>query len=163
MTDAVFARLRHLLAEDEITAAHAVHALRQLALHIDDLEIDMPRARAKLLRFVEHGAVRAVFSEPAAGNIARLLRCGKAVTGKARAAIDSLLAEYLVNEDLMEAALALEEMGIEELAHEVVTRGVRLAMDRGPRERELISVLIATFSGTELERAHVELAFEVLL
>ncbi len=39
---------------------------------------------------------------------------------------------------------------MQELNHELVSRGVLLAMERGARERELMSIMIASFSGTVL-------------
>ncbi len=37
---------------------------------------------------------------------------------------------------------------MQELNHELVSRGVLLAMERGAKERELMSIMIASFSGT---------------
>jgi hypothetical protein len=160
---AIVALLRHLLAAGDITTAHALHALRQLVIHIDDLLIDVPRAREQLQLFAAHGNVRSVFPNPETSNVLEVLRMPADKLREARAKIDELIGEYFVHEDLMEAAMSLEEIGVEELKHEVVQRGILSAIDRSPRECELMSILIASFSGTEVDREHVELAFELLL
>jgi hypothetical protein len=46
-TQAVISLLKHLVDEGEVTCAHALHALRQLAMRIDDLTLDVPHARVR--------------------------------------------------------------------------------------------------------------------
>ena len=65
----------------------------------------------------------------------------------ARRKIDGSLREFFLHQELTEMAIALEGLEVDELKLEAVQRGVLLAMEGNSKEKELMSLLIAHFSG----------------
>eukprot|EP00302_Diacronema_sp_CCMP2436_P015422 CAMPEP_0179868094 /NCGR_PEP_ID=MMETSP0982-20121206/18599_1 /TAXON_ID=483367 /ORGANISM="non described non described, Strain CCMP 2436" /LENGTH=542 /DNA_ID=CAMNT_0021757655 /DNA_START=60 /DNA_END=1688 /DNA_ORIENTATION=+ len=81
-----------------------------------------------------------------------------------KVAIESLVAEYLQASDLGEVSRRLREgQVLLPLRHEVVKRGVRVAMQRGAHECESVSRLISALYGATLPAAEVARGFEALV
>lgn len=64
-----------------------------------------------------------------------------------KASVDALLREYVASHDVTEAAASLAELGAPSFDHFFVKRAVALAADRGPRECEAVSLLLAALGG----------------
>jgi len=105
---------------------------------------------------------------------ARRLREGTAVAApteslavpleEVKRTIESMVAEYLQAEDVGEVARRLREgQVLQPLRHEVVKRGVRVALQRGPQECEAVSRLLSALYGGVLPAAEIARGFEALL
>jgi programmed cell death protein 4 len=73
------------------------------------------------------------------------------------------LKEYFDSCDSDEVIRTLEELGCQEYHAEIVKRAVSLAMDKGPRERELTSRLLTCLHPTPLSMEDMENGFKTLL
>jgi programmed cell death protein 4 len=73
------------------------------------------------------------------------------------------LKEYFDSCDSDEVIRTLEELGCREFHAEIVKRAVSLAMDKGPRERELTSRLLTCLHPTPLSLEDMQSGFETLL
>jgi MA3 domain len=73
------------------------------------------------------------------------------------------LKEYFDSGDADEVIRTLEELGCKEYHPEIVKKAVSLAMDKGPRERELTSRLLSCLQPTPLTHAQMEAGFTILL
>jgi hypothetical protein len=73
------------------------------------------------------------------------------------------LYEYFDSCDADEVIRTLDELGCQEYHPEIVKKAVSLAMDKGPRERELTSRLLSCLQPAPLTHAHMELGFTILL
>lgn len=71
--------------------------------------------------------------------------------------------EYFDASDADEVVRCIDEMRCREYHPEVVKRAVGLALDAGPRERELVSRLLACLHPNPLTDEEMEAGFEVLL
>ena len=56
----------------------------------------------------------------------------------------------------------IDDLDHEELHHEIIKRGILISINKTGRERQLMSILIATLAGDIVERPVIELAFELL-
>jgi len=71
--------------------------------------------------------------------------------------------EYFDASDPDEVVRCIDEMRCRDYHPEVIKRAVSLGLDAGPRERELVSRLLACLHPNPLADAEMELGFEVLL
>lgn len=76
--------------------------------------------------------------------------------------IEAMLTEFFHNELLEEFIAGLDLLDHEELHYEIIRRGILLAISKTDRERQLMSILIATLAGDIVDRHVVELAFDLL-
>lgn len=75
--------------------------------------------------------------------------------------LGEILREYFESCDPEEVIRSLEELGCEEYSSEIVKKSISLAMDKGPRERELVSRLLTYLHPFPLES--MESGFNILL
>jgi MA3 domain len=73
------------------------------------------------------------------------------------------LYEYFDSCDADEVIRTLQELGCQEYHFEIVKKAVSLAMDKGPRERELTSRLLSCLQPAPLTHSHMEAGFTILL
>jgi len=73
------------------------------------------------------------------------------------------LREYFDSADSDEVIRTLEELGCQEYHAEIVKKSISLAMDKGPRERELTSRLLTCLHPHPLTMENMEAGFELLL
>lgn len=71
--------------------------------------------------------------------------------------------EYFDSGDADEVIRTLEELGCQEFHPEIVKKAISLAMDKGPRERELTSRLLTCLHPSPLSHEELEAGFEILL
>ena len=76
--------------------------------------------------------------------------------------LTTAITEYFDCGDVQELLVCIVEMKCDEFLYEVVKRGISMSMDRGERERELISKLISVGYPTPLTTNFVGKAFERL-
>lgn len=77
--------------------------------------------------------------------------------------VSDAVREYFDSSDADEVVRCIDEMKCREYHPEVVKRAISLGLDAGPRERELISRLLACLHPNPLSDECMELGFEVLL
>lgn len=73
------------------------------------------------------------------------------------------LKEYFDSCDADEVIRTLLELNCQEYHREIVKKAISLAMDKGPRERELTSRLLTSLHPTPMSDKDMELGFEALL
>eukprot|EP00455_Lapot_gusevi_P044079 TRINITY_DN5455_c0_g1_i8.p1 TRINITY_DN5455_c0_g1~~TRINITY_DN5455_c0_g1_i8.p1 ORF type:complete len:360 (+),score=130.42 TRINITY_DN5455_c0_g1_i8:279-1358(+) len=139
------------------------HGFRLLVNHIDDVSVDVPNAKERLSEMARIGLARGYLPDHAMRDILQLLSFTSQEWREKKAKIDSFLLQYFASEVLDEAAQSIRELDATELHYEVVKRGISLAIDRSNKERELFSILLASFIGTVLDRVQVEQGFENVL
>ena len=71
--------------------------------------------------------------------------------------------EYFDSCDADEVIRTLDELGCKEYHSEIVKKAVSLSMDKGPRERELVSRLLASLHPTPLGSGDMQRGFDKLL
>lgn len=71
--------------------------------------------------------------------------------------------EYFDSRDADEVIRTLNELGCQEYPPEIVKKIVSLAMDKGPRERELTSRLLTCLIPNPLSIADLQTGFTILL
>lgn len=142
---------------------------------VDELEIDAPKVRGLLSTFVARAVVDEVLPPSfltdsvvrnLGGEIIELAKLmlsrdhgltkierswgpgdGRPVE-ELKVAIDQLVQEFLVSSDMAEAERCLRELHSPQYFHEVVKRSVSSAMDKSPKDQELISSLFKYISAT---------------
>lgn len=77
--------------------------------------------------------------------------------------LNECLREYFDSGDADEVIRTLQELGCQEYLSEVPKKAVSLAMDMGPRERELTSRLLTCLHPTPLSMEEMETGFNALL
>ena len=77
--------------------------------------------------------------------------------------VSDAVREYFDSSDADEVVRCIDEMKCREYHPEVVKRAISLGLDAGPRERELISRLLACLHPNPLSDECMEMGFEVLL
>jgi hypothetical protein len=77
--------------------------------------------------------------------------------------LNECLREYFDSCDADEVIRTLEELGCQEFLHEVPKKAISLALDMGPRERELVSRLLTCLHPTPLAMSEMEDGFNALL
>lgn len=77
--------------------------------------------------------------------------------------VSDAIREYFDSSDEEEVVRCIDEMKCREYHPEVVKRAVSLGLDEGPRERELISRLLASLHPNPLSDEEMERGFELLL
>ncbi|GAB5357171.1 hypothetical protein AAMO2058_000351100 [Amorphochlora amoebiformis] len=156
--------LRYLRKKEILDARHMYKGFYHLFNQVNDICMDVPKAKEKLLYAVECALLYGLTKENIdhlrqslrKGTDQKTLKCAK---GK----IAVILKEYLDSEDVEELSTCFKEMKMPYLGFELIKQGVSLSMDRGPRERELISRMIVEVSGKVVPREETSKGFEVLL
>lgn len=77
--------------------------------------------------------------------------------------VSDAVREYFDSSDPDEVVRCIDEMKCRDYHPEVVKRAVSLGLDEGPRERELVSRLLACLHPNPLTDGEMEMGFEVLL
>lgn len=77
--------------------------------------------------------------------------------------LNECLREYFDSCDADEVIRTLEELGCQEFLMEVPKKAISLALDMGPRERELVSRLLTCLHPTPLSMHEMEAGFNALL
>lgn len=77
--------------------------------------------------------------------------------------LNECLREYFDSCDADEVIRTLGELGCQEFVVELPKKAISLAMDMGPRERELVSRLLTCLHPTPLSMEEMEVGFNVLL
>ncbi|KAL9179082.1 LOW QUALITY PROTEIN: hypothetical protein ACHAXT_000124 [Thalassiosira profunda] len=77
--------------------------------------------------------------------------------------VSDAVREYFDSSDPDEVVRCIDEMKCRDYHAEVVKRAISLGLDEGPRERELVSRLLACLHPNPLSDAEMEMGFEVLL
>mmetsp|Transcript_30295 Transcript_30295/g.62686 ORF Transcript_30295/g.62686 Transcript_30295/m.62686 type:complete len:483 (-) Transcript_30295:466-1914(-) len=77
--------------------------------------------------------------------------------------VSDIVREYFDSSDVDEVVRCIDELKCREYHPEVVKRAVSLGLDAGPRERELVSRLLACLHPVPLREEEMEAGFEVLL
>ena len=77
--------------------------------------------------------------------------------------LNECLREYFDSCDADEVIRTLEELGCQEFLMEVPKKAISLALDMGPRERELVSRLLTCLHPTPLTMEEMEAGFNALL
>lgn len=77
--------------------------------------------------------------------------------------VSDAVREYFDSSDEEEVVRCIDEMKCREYHPEVVKRAVSLGLDEGPRERELVSRLLASLHPNPLADEEMERGFELLL
>ena len=77
--------------------------------------------------------------------------------------VSDAVREYFDSSDADEVVRCIDEMKCRDYHAEVIKRAISLGLDAGPRERELISRLLACLHPNPLTDEEMELGFEVLL
>jgi hypothetical protein len=162
------ASLLHFLFEKEVlTTVTYTGGMRKLYFLLDEFRLDVPTASDVLAAFTKHGEAAEMVN---ATTVASLKALGDAYNAdsadelkESKRKIRNTLNEYFDSEDLAEVVLAMQEQNIPHLHHEVAKQAVSMALDRGAREREMTSFLLANLTGDLLSVEAVELGFEILL
>lgn len=77
--------------------------------------------------------------------------------------VSDAVREYFDSSDADELVRCIDEMKCREYHPEVVKRAISLGMDEGPRERELVSRLLACLHPNPLTDEEMEVGFELVL
>jgi programmed cell death protein 4 len=77
--------------------------------------------------------------------------------------VDESIKEYFDSADANEVIRNIEEMKCKDYHPEVVKRSVSVSLDKGPRERELVSRLLTCLHPHPLQDSDLEQGFETLL
>ena len=77
--------------------------------------------------------------------------------------VSDAVREYFDSSDADEVVRCIDEMKCRDYHPEVVKRAISLGLDEGPRERELVSRLLACLHPNPLADEDMEMGFEVLL
>lgn len=77
--------------------------------------------------------------------------------------VSDAVREYFDSSDADEVVRCIDEMKCRDYHPEVVKRAISLGLDEGPRERELVSRLLACLHPNPLTDEEMEMGFEVLL
>jgi programmed cell death protein 4 len=77
--------------------------------------------------------------------------------------VDESIKEYFDSADADEVIRAIEELKCKDYHPEVVKRSVSVSLDKGPRERELVSRLLTCLHPHPLQDSDLEKGFETLL
>ncbi|KAL7542139.1 hypothetical protein ACHAXR_011559, partial [Thalassiosira sp. AJA248-18] len=77
--------------------------------------------------------------------------------------VSDAVREYFDSSDADEVVRCIDEMKCRDYHAEVVKRAISLGLDEGPRERELVSRLLACLHPNPLTDEEMEMGFEVLL
>lgn len=77
--------------------------------------------------------------------------------------VSDAVREYFDSSDADEVVRCIDEMKCRDYHPEVVKRAISLGLDAGPRERELVSRLLACLHPNPLTDEEMEMGFEVLL
>lgn len=77
--------------------------------------------------------------------------------------VSDAVREYFDSSDADEVVRCIDEMKCRDYHPEVIKRAISLGLDAGPRERELVSQLLACLHPNPLTDEEMEMGFEVLL
>lgn len=159
--------LQYLAEHETLSREQMEHGFLQLVNRLPDLALDVPTAEEDALKFVRRAVAGEVLTEAFAARLEEAVRLQgqpdavRALKKRTAQAVD----EYLDSEDLAEFARTMAEIDAPLFQFEAVKRAVLAAMDRGDRERELVSYMIDALSGDPngLSQSEVEKGFETLL
>lgn len=151
-----------------LTSDHIGKAFERLFELMDDLELDVPDAKSTVANFLARAVVDEILP-PAFLSDSLIEGIGGSVVEQAKVLLSMrrsgarlehvwslganapiedlkksvalLIKEFLLSEDLLEAARCVRELDVPHFGHEVVKRGMVVAIDRDSRSCELISTL----------------------
>lgn len=154
--------LRHLFENDVLTRPQIEFSFRRLFNRLPDLLLDVPQADEMLKDFLRRatvaGLVDPTITEILLDGCASLKNSEETLASKKR--INSMIVEYLNNEDMADIVMSIDEMSAPHFHHELVKKAIYISMDRHNRERELVSRLLAV---APLAPSEIQKAFEQLL
>jgi len=155
---------RYLKKENILDSRHIYKGFYHLFNQINEISIDCPKASEKLLYVVECALSFGLEQ----GQIDHLKDCLKNSTDQktvkaTKAKIEGAVKEYLDSEDIEELNTCFSEMKMPSMGHELIKKAISIALDRGTRERELVSRMISETSGSCIQREEVDKGFEILL
>lgn len=157
--------LNALIEKEIVSKGSIVIGLSTLINRLDDLVLDVPEARAFLKEFIRLGELRGYIEF----STAELLYKASDIyedpdrTKGIKNTIRFIIDEFLTNHDFEEAYQSIAALNAPEFHHEIIKQAISMACDRTNKERELISELIADFTGDVLNAMEVEKGFEKLL
>uniref|UniRef100_A0A6V3QQJ3 MI domain-containing protein n=1 Tax=Lotharella globosa TaxID=91324 RepID=A0A6V3QQJ3_9EUKA len=156
--------LRYLVRERVLESTHVFKGFYHLLNQIHEITIDVPKAKDKLDYIIGCSLLFGLTQD----EIDRLRSSLKQSTDQktlkeVKAKLTDMAKEYMDSEDISELSRCFTEMKMPYMGHELVKRGISTSMDRGPRERELMSRAIAEMTGESLIREEASKGFEILL
>mmetsp|Transcript_12720 Transcript_12720/g.17759 ORF Transcript_12720/g.17759 Transcript_12720/m.17759 type:complete len:517 (-) Transcript_12720:234-1784(-) len=155
---------RYLMKEKVIDSRHVYKGFYHLFNQIDELTMDCPKAKQHLLYMLECSLLLGLDQKQIDHLKASLKHTTDPKTlKKTKGAIEQCVKEYMDSEDASELVRCFTEMKVPFMGHELVKKAVSIALDRGTREKELVSLVIAEVSGRSVSREEVDKGFEILL
>ena len=126
-----------------IPESQTLAGFSRVSQRLHDLELDIPNVRDKFHKIVEEVVAAGIlgtqpsFKEPSTGSTESVDQEGLDVFKKG---VSALLSEYFSSGDAVEATRALDDLGQSVHHGWFVKRAVTSAMDRRPREKEMVSL-----------------------
>lgn len=170
-------RLLSCLYPDTLSSSMIEKGFERLFEIIDEIELDAPLAKTMVASFLARAVVDEVIP-PAFLQDSVVCNLGGEIVEQAKlllsrdhggakleriwgpgdgrpveelkVAVDQLLLEYILSNDLDEAIRCLKELNASQFFHEVVKRAVVLAMEKTEAQRKAISELFAELAGIQL-------------
>jgi len=150
-------RLTHLVVElfkkGFVSANQMAAGIRKLYNALPDMSVDVPHARTFLREHcqfvVASGCLSAELFAQLESEYEKL--SDSAQVQKDKSKIEGIIDEYLVEQDLNEAANSLREMKVPHLHYEIVKYLISTSLDRGNREREAASIFLSEQVGRSSE------------
>lgn len=157
--------LRSLVRDKTLTSVQIYRGFYHLFNQIDEVLIDVPRAREHMLYMLQGGSSFGLSEEQTKTlrGVLEHLHGDQKQLKTSKTAVRKMVTEYLNSEDVEELLNCFRELKQSYMGYELVKRSVSVSMDRGSRERELVSKMLASVSGRGITREEMSKGFEILL
>jgi programmed cell death protein 4 len=164
--------LKELSSSSDISSSQLLKGFTRVRDHLDDTALDCPKAHTTFSAIVEaatkQGWLDKSFS--AAARVPSPVAVGKGGTAASihsvqafKTAAVTAIQEYFDSADAAEVARSLEDLDEPGFMNIAVKQAIQLAMDRKDRERELVSVLLATLPQGVVSQDQMAMGFTRLL
>eukprot|EP01006_Ploeotia_vitrea_P019326 TRINITY_DN51508_c0_g2_i1.p1 TRINITY_DN51508_c0_g2~~TRINITY_DN51508_c0_g2_i1.p1 ORF type:complete len:498 (+),score=299.88 TRINITY_DN51508_c0_g2_i1:41-1534(+) len=163
--DKVDGLLMYLHKNGVVTPQQMEQSFRHLFDRLPDMVLDEPKAFEQLKRYVKLATTGEYLDQVVADNLVTGAKAmsDKEVVKRVKAEVKAALLEYYESEDLSEFARIIGEQKAPHFHHEWVKQAVSTSLDRSDRERELVSVMLASLAHNTLQAVEIEKGFQILL
>jgi len=159
------ATLLHRLNSDEIiTRLQMAQGFRKLYNQLHDLILDTPNAKVLIQEYLRHAVIAGYVEKEVASSLEESVvdDYHQSDVVKTKDLLRACLEEYFESADVKECQNTIKLVP-PQFHFEVVKLAVSMSLDRGDRERELSSTLLAEISGSTISTDVVVKGFTVLL
>jgi len=156
--------LHRLNSDDIITRLQMAQGFRKLYNQLPDLILDTPNAKVLLQEYLRHAVIAGYVEKEVASSLEDSVvdDYHQSDVVKAKDSLRACLEEYFESADVKECQNTIKLVP-PQFHFEAVKLAISMSLDRGNRERELSSALLAEISGSTISTDAVIKGFTVLL